>query len=296
VLEERAGLLADAVEAGIIAGIHYEGPFLSEARCGAQNPAFLVPATPTDATKLVEAGRGYAVSITLAPERCLDEDGREAVRLLVEGGILPSWGHSDCTVSQANEAVEMGVDLLAENKIRGGKATVTHLFNGMPPMHHRSPGPIPALLSSAQDGEIIAEMICDGVHLDPLLVNEVAQIVGRDNAVFVTDSMAAAGMADGDYVLGPNAVTVADGVARLTEGGNLAGGTSHIMDQVRIAVVDGGIPLEDAVYMASKQGAKVLGLEDRGEIKVGLRADILVASDDLHPVRVFRNGASVVAQ
>ena len=122
VLEERAGLLADAVEAGIIAGIHYEGPFLSEARCGAQNPAFLVPATPTDATKLVEAGRGYAVSITLAPERCLDEDGREAVRLLVEGGILPSWGHSDCTVSQANEAVEMGVDLLAENKIRGGKA------------------------------------------------------------------------------------------------------------------------------------------------------------------------------
>ena len=296
VLEERAGLLADAVEAGIIAGIHYEGPFLSEARCGAQNPAFLVPATPTDATKLVEAGRGYAVSITLAPERCLDEDGREAVRLLVEGGILPSWGHSDCTVSQANEAVEMGVDLLAENKIRGGKATVTHLFNGMPPMHHRSPGPIPAMLSSAQDGEIIAEMICDGVHLDPLLVNEVAQIVGRDNAVFVTDSMAAAGMADGDYVLGPNAVTVADGVARLTEGGNLAGGTSHIMDQVRIAVVDGGIPLEDAVYMASKQGAKVLGLEDRGEIKVGLRADILVASDDLHPVRVFRNGASVVAQ
>ncbi len=293
VLEERAGLLADAAEQGVIAGIHYEGPFLSEARCGAQNPAYLVPATPADAQKLVEAARGYAVSITLAPEMCLGEDGQEAVRILVEGGILPSWGHSDCTITQANQAIDMGEQLLKAAPIRGGKATVTHLFNGMPPMHHRAPGPIPAMLAAAQEGRIIAEMICDGVHIDPLLVRESAQIVGRDNAVFVTDAMAAAGMADGNYVLGPNEVTVADGVARLTHGGNLAGGTSRLIDQVRTAVKEGGIPLVDAVFMASKQGARVLGLTDRGEIAPGLRADVVLADRDFNVVGVYRGGEPV---
>lgn len=292
VLEERAALLADAVEHNIVAGIHYEGPFLSEARCGAQNPAYLIPATPTDAQKLVQAARGYAVSITLAPERCLDEEGREAVQILVEGDVLPSWGHSDCTISQANEAVVLGVEDLRDTPqaVRGGKATVTHLFNGMPPMHHRAPGPIPAFLSCAQDGKIIVELICDGVHVDPLLVAEIVELVGRENAVFVTDSMAAAGMKDGAYVLGPNAVTVEGGVARLTEGGNLAGGTSHMMDQVRTAVNEAGIPLVDAVYLAATQGAQVLGLKDRGRIAVGLRADLVVATADFTASQVFRSG------
>lgn len=292
VLEERANLLADAVEEGIVAGIHYEGPFLSEARCGAQNPAYLVPATTADARRLVDAARGKAVSITLAPEHCLDDEGQRAVKTLVEGDILPSWGHSDCTVSQAAEAVDLGVDLIAAagQRVRGGRASVTHLFNGMPPMHHRSPGPIPALLTAAQEGRLVAELICDGVHVDPLLVAEMVQLVGRDNVVFVTDAMAAAGMADGEYVLGPNEVTVSDGVARLTHGGNLAGGTSRLVDQVRIAVTQGGLSVEDAVHLASKQGAKFLGLEDRGELKVGLRADVVVMTEDFRTEKVFREG------
>ncbi len=295
VLEERAALLAEAVEAGIIQGIHYEGPFLSKARCGAQNPAYLVPATPGDAQRLVEAARGYAVSITLAPEHCLDADGKEAVRILVEGDILPSWGHSDCTTAQANEALAYGYELLSATAqpVRGGKATVTHLFNGMPPMHHRSPGPIPALLNAAQERRIIAELISDGVHLDPALVTEIVELVGRENLVFVTDAMAAAGMADGDYVLGPNEVTVEGGVARLTHGGNLAGGTSHLLDQVRTAVTKGGVPVEDATYLASYQGARVLGLEDRGRLAEGLRGDALVVSTQFEVRSVFRAGQQV---
>ncbi len=295
VLEERASLLADAVEKGIIQGIHYEGPFLSEARCGAQNPKYLVPATPRDAQKLVDAARGYAVSITLAPEHCLDEDGRAAVAILINGGILPSWGHSDCTTAQAVEAIELGEALLeaAPTKIRGGVGTVTHLFNGMPPMHHRAPGPIPAFLAAASDGRLIAELISDGVHLDPALVKEIVDLVGRSNLVFVTDAMAAAGMKDGDYVLGPNEVTVLDGVARLTHGGNLAGGTSRLADQVKVAVRN-GVSITDAVYLATKQGAKVLGLEDRGEIAVGKRADVLVLSPELDVEQVYRLGERVV--
>lgn len=296
VLEERAALLADAVEAGIIIGIHYEGPFLSKARCGAQNPKYLVPATPADAQKLVDAARGYAVSITLAPEHCLDEDGRAAVEILINGGILPSWGHSDCTTAQANEAVDMGEALLdaTPQKIRGGLGTVTHLFNGMPPMHHREPGPIPALMAAASEGRLIAELISDGVHLDPALVTEVLNLVGRDNLVFVTDAMAAAGMEDGEYVLGPNAVTVLDGVARLTDGGNLAGGTSRLADQVKTAVQQGGVPLVDAIFLAAKQGAKVLGLTDRGEIAAGKRADVVVLTEDLDVQQVYRAGQLVI--
>lgn len=298
VLEERANLLADAVEAGIIAGIHYEGPFLSEARCGAQNPAYLIPATAADAGRLVAAARGYAVSITLAPEKCLDAQGRNAVATLVAGQIMPSWGHSDCTTAQANEAVDLGTALIAAQSPtpRGGRASVTHLFNGMPPMHHRAPGPIPALMAAAQDGRIVAELICDGVHVDPLLVSEVIKIVGRDNAVFVTDAMAAAGMDDGDYVLGPNEVTVTDGVARLTHGGNLAGGTSHLADQVRIAVRRGGIPVEDAVYLSSLQGARFLGLGDRGAIAKGMRADLVIMDEELNFVSAFRAGQVVGEQ
>ncbi len=296
VLEERASLLADAVEKGIIQGIHYEGPFLSKARCGAQNPKYLVPATPQDAQRLVDAARGYAVSITLAPEHCLDEDGREAVSILINGGLLPSWGHSDCTTAQANEAIELGQALLeaAPSKIRGGVGTVTHLFNGMPPMHHRAPGPIPAFLAAASEGRLIAELISDGVHLDPALVTEVLNLVGRSNLVFVTDAMAAAGMEDGDYVLGPNEVTVLDGVARLTHGGNLAGGTSRLADQVKVAVHQGGVSVVDAVYLATVQGAKVLGLEDRGEIAVGKRGDVLVLSPKLDVEQVYREGERVV--
>lgn len=297
VLEERAALLSDAVNAGIIAGIHYEGPFLSQARCGAQNPAFLVPATAEDARKLVAAADGNAVSMTLAPERCLDEEGRRAVEVLVEGAILPSWGHSDCTTAQANAAVTLGEETLEGQTPlpRGGRASVTHLFNGMPPMHHRAPGPIPALIAAAQEGRIVAEMICDGVHLDPLLVAEVVKIVGRENAVFVTDAMAAAGMEDGDYVLGPNEVTVKDGVARLTHGGNLAGGTSHLVDQVRTAVVEGGIALEDAVYLATVQGARFLGLDDRGAVAAGLRADLVLMDQDLRFAKAYRAGHPVSA-
>lgn len=295
-LVERATLLADAVDAGIVAGIHYEGPFLSEARCGAQDPAYLIPATPAEAEALVVAARGKAVAITVAPEHCLDMEGRSAIQILVEGNILPSWGHTDGSLAQSNEAIEMGAELLdaQPEQVRGGKATVTHLFNGMPPMHHRAPGPLPAFLESAKSGIVYAEMINDGVHIDPLLVAEMVELLGKENCVFVTDAMAAAGMADGEYVLGPQAVRVEGGVARLAHGDAIAGGTSRLLDQLKVATRQGGISLPDAVFLASTQGAAVLGLTDRGQLAEGLRADLLVTDGNLDVARVVRGGEDVI--
>ncbi len=296
ILEQRATLLAKAVGEGIIEGIHFEGPFLSEARCGAQDPRYLIPATPDVARRLVAAASGKAVSMTIAPERATGSEGREALEVLVGGDVLPSWGHTDSGIETAEAAVEAGLDLISDkaSPTRGGRATVTHLFNGMRPLHHRDPGPISVFLAAAERGDVVVEMINDGTHLDPQLVRQVLDIVGRDNAVFVTDAMAAAGMPDGDYVLGPQAVRVEGGVARLAEGGAIAGGTARLVDCVRTAVLKSGISLVDAVYLGTVQGAKILGLTDRGELAPGKRADLVVLDPgDLGVLRVVRGGELV---
>ncbi len=295
VLETRASLLADATERGIIQGIHYEGPFLNEIRCGAQDPRYLIPATPDVTRKLVDAARGQAVTITFDPARAATPEGRESVKILIDGDILPSWGHTDCGIEDAEAALKMGLSDIAakDTPTRGGRQTVTHLFNGMRPLHHRSPGPISVFLEAAQRGEVVVEMINDGTHLDPDLVRKVVEMVGRENAVFVTDAMAAAGMPDGDYQLGPQAVKVRDGVARLAEGDAIAGGTARLIDCVRTGYFKSGLSLVDSVYLATKQGADVLGLPDRGELAPGKRADLLVMTENLDVTAVVRKGQVV---
>ena len=159
-------------------------------------------------------------------------------------------------------------------------------------MHHRTPGPVPEFLAAAQRGECVLEMIGDGVHLNPAIVLDMFETLGRDNVVLVTDAMAAAGMADGDYVLGSQPVTVADGVARLTEGGAIAGGTAHLIDVVR-TTWQGGVDLVDAVYAASVQGAQILGDSSVGALQAGLWADVVVTDAELRPATVLRRGEAV---
>ncbi len=290
VLIQRAKTLADAAGQGVIMGIHFEGPFLSEARCGAQDPRYLADPTPQAMSELMQAAGGYALTMTIAPERSMNRTGIEALRVLTDAGAVPSWGHTDGGIEVTDEAIEVGVDLLAP---KGRRASVTHLFNGMRPLHHRDPGPISSYLRAATAGEVVVELICDGVHLDPALVGNVIDMVGRDNAIFVTDAMAAAGMDDGQYVLGPQEVVVKDGVARLVRTGSLAGGTSHISDGVRVAVQQGGVSLVDAVFMGSAQGARLFGWTDRGELAAGLRADLCALSEDLHVKGVVQAGKRV---
>lgn len=295
VLEEKGSLLAEAADRGIIAGFHYEGPFIAKEKAGAQNPKYIVPPTPADVEKLLKAARGQAYTMTIAPEKFLDEDGRKSLRTLIEGNVLPSWGHTIATVAQTNEAIAWGETYLEEQpkQVRGGKGTITHLFNGMPPMHHRNPGPIPASIRAAADGTVVAELINDGIHLDAGLVAEVVRTIGRENCVFVTDAMAAAGMADGQYVLGPQEVRVEDGVARLVHGDALAGGTSHLVEQIKVGVEQGGLPLVDCVYLASRAGANILGLEDVGRLTPGASADLLLTTEDFEVISVVKGGQKV---
>lgn len=296
-LRARASLLAGLVERGEVAGIHFEGPFVSHERKGAQDGEFIVDPDPDLTRDLLRAARGHTVTMTLAPEKPRAWGPGSVAEALIEGGALPSWGHTDSGPAATRSALEFSRSALAGTDPaarRSPRATVTHLFNGMRPLHHRDPGPVAEFVSDAARGGAVVEMICDGVHLDPSLVRDVYETVGRDNCVFVTDAMAAAGMPDGSYQLGPQAVTVAGGVARLTGGDSIAGGTAHLLDCVRVAVQRAGIPLVDAVHMASAQGASIVGDPRIGRLAPGCLADVVAVDDDLRPVGVWRRGTPVL--
>jgi N-acetylglucosamine-6-phosphate deacetylase len=259
----------------VIAGVHFEGPYLSGVRCGAQNPAFLRDPSAAELTALIKLGEGAVRMVTIAPEL---PGALSAVRLLTESGVIAALGHSDATYEQTLAGVAAG-------------ATVgTHLFNGMRPPHHREPGPVIALLGA---GSIVCELIADGIHLHPGMLAFAARAAGPDRAALITDAMDAAGMADGSYDLGGQAVVVKDRVARLARGGAIAGSTLT-MDAAFRQAVGAGIALPDAALMASTTPARTLGLLDRvGALEAGLRADLVVFSPDLQVKRVMRAGAWV---
>ncbi len=292
-LRQRVGVLTALAEAGEIAGIHLEGPFVSTLRCGAQDPALIQEPDAALVRELAALAHGYLVTMTIAPELAgiLGDGG--VVEALVEVGALPSFGHSDASWELTTEALAEGSRRLAAAPgRRSGRATVTHLFNAMRPIAHRDPGPVPAYLAAAGEGGAVVELIGDGTHLAPGLVRNIFSLVGAANIALVTDAMAAAGMADGSYRLGSQEVTVSDGVARLTHGGAIAGGTAHLLDVVRTTVA-GGVPLLDVVLAAATTPAVVLGDPTVGALEAGRRADVLVTDEDLRPLEVWRRGALV---
>ena len=297
VLRARAKTLAELAKADELAGIHFEGPFVSHERCGAQDPTFIVDPDADLTRTLIEDCQGYALSMTLAPEKPGAYGPGSVAEALIDGGALPSWGHTDSNSVKAREALAYSRERFAQVETkRGPRATITHLFNGMRPLHHRDTGPIAEFLSDAARGGAVAELICDSIHVDPSLVRDVYELVGREHVVLITDAMAAAGMADGQYTLGPQDVIVKDGVARLAQGNAIAGGTAHLMDCVRVAVTKGGIPLVDAVYMASVQGATILGDDTIGSLAAGKKADIVEVDSDLAVRRVWRRGTVVALE
>jgi N-acetylglucosamine-6-phosphate deacetylase len=261
------------VREGLLAGVHFEGPYLSTARCGAQNPAHLRDPSVEELRELVDLGGGAVRMVTLAPERTRALD---AIAYLRSAGVVAAVGHTDATYEQTRAAVDAGVTV------------ATHLFNGMRPAHHREPGPVVALLSSPG---VVCELVADGVHLHDGMLAFAASVAGPDRAALVTDAMAAAGMGDGRYELGGQAVVVAGRVARLAEGEALAGSTLTMDAALRRAVA-AGVPLVDACRMAATTPARAIGLADRlGAVVSGLRADLVVLDDGLHVVRVMRAGA-----
>jgi N-acetylglucosamine-6-phosphate deacetylase len=288
VLERRIGALLPLVRSGQLAGIHLEGPFLAAARCGAQDPRSIVPGDPRLLDELLDAGRGAVRSMTLAVETPRRD---ELLALLAAADVVPSYGHTDASAAVTREAVAA---------VGGRRLSATHLFNGMPPLQSRAPGPVGACLAAAARGEMVVELIGDGVHLADETVAMVFELLGPERIALVTDAMAAAGMPDGRYPLGPMTVDVVRGVARLASEpgttGAIAGGTARLLDVVRRAVQLAGVPLVDAVTAATATPARLLGLDaDVGDVAPGRRADLLITDPGLRPAAVLRAGRRVDA-
>ena len=264
--------LADLVEAGDLAGIHLEGPWLSPLHHGAHDPLLLRDPVIDDIDDLLGARPGVVKMVTIAPEL---PGGLDAVRRIVSHGAIAAIGHTDADAALAVASIDAGVTL------------ATHLFNAMPPIHHRTPGPVLALL---QDPRVAVELVADGVHLHPLTVEHAARSAGAARTVLVTDAMAASGVSDGEYLLGDLVVDVVDGVARLREGGAIAGSTLTLAAALRFASTVAGVPFEHALAAVTTTPAAVLGRTDVGNLEPGARADIVVLDETLTVREVFRAG------
>jgi N-acetylglucosamine-6-phosphate deacetylase len=281
-LRARITALLPLVRSGVLAGIHLEGPFLSVARCGAQDPRAIVPGDPVLLRALLEAGEGTIRSVTLAPET---ERLEELLAVLADADVTPSFGHTDASAATTTAAIAA---------VGGRRLGATHLFNGMPPLLSREPGPVAACLAAAARGDMVVELIGDGVHLAAETVATVFDLVGAEQIALTSDAMAAAGMPDGRYPLGPMTVDVRDGVARLAADdapGAIAGSTARLVDVLRRTVRDAGVGLPEAVTAATATPARLLGLDDEvGDVTVGRRADLLLTDADLRPEAVLRAG------
>lgn len=296
----RTATLAELADAGELAGIHLEGPYLSRHRCGAQSPEHMTDGRPGTVRRVAQAARGWLTTMTIAPDVPGVTGPGGVAATLADVGALPSFGHTDATDVVMERALAEARAALAAPGTRSARPTVTHLFNGMAPWHHRTPGPVPAALAAAARGDAVIELVADGVHLAPGTIKAVFALVGAANIALITDAMAAAGMPDGEYVLGPAAVVVRDGVARLApapgeaaDSGAIAGGTAHLLDVLRTTVA-AGVDLVEAVTAATATPAAVLGRTDIGALAAGLRADVLEVGEDMRPLRVMRAGGWLV--
>ena len=237
-------------------GIHLEGPFLSHARRGVHPPANLLPPTITTFDRLWQAARGQIRVMTLAPEL----DG--ALELIAEAtrrGVCVSIGHSDADLAAARAGVAAGA------------RHATHGFNAMRPLDHREPGIVGEMLT---DSSLSADIIVDGIHLDPAIVDLFLKAKGADGAVLITDAISATGMPEGRYRLGPFEVEVKNG--RCMAGEKLAGSVLTMDKAVRNVMKFAHWDLQRALRLATLNPARVAGFPNRGKLEVGAAADVVV--------------------
>jgi N-acetylglucosamine-6-phosphate deacetylase len=275
-LRERLAEVAELTASDpLVLGSHLEGPFLAAARRGAHNPAFLRPPDQATIEGLVEAAAGTLRQVTLAPEL---PGGLDAVSQFSGSGVVVAVGHTEADLDQTRAAFERGARIL------------THVFNAMPGIHHRDPGPV---VAGIDDPRVSLELVLDGHHVHP----DVAEMVFRaapGRVALITDSMAAAASADGDYRLGSLNVSVRNGLAVLSGTSTIAGSTLTQDAALRNAVTAVGLSLPDAVAALTAVPARAMGLGSQlGLLEPGYAADIVVLDDDLLVTGVWAAGTQL---
>ena len=254
---ERAGA-TPAFEGARPIGIHLEGPFLSHARRGVHPTALLLNPTLERFDRFWQASRGHMKMLTIAPEL----PGALGVISEAAGrGVCVSLGHSDADFAASIRGIEAGA------------RHATHTFNAMRPLGHRDPGILGAVLT---DSRVTADIIADGIHLDPAIVRLFLKLKGTEQSVLITDAIAATGMPDGEYRLGPLEVEVTNG--RCLSGGSLAGSVLTMDRAVRNVMTFAGWELAEAVKLATHNPAKAAGLDRAGLLEPGAPADLVVLS------------------
>ncbi|WP_029150467.1 N-acetylglucosamine-6-phosphate deacetylase [Microbacterium indicum] len=265
-VDALARRIPELVGEGIV-GIHLEGPFLAPERRGAHDGRMLVHPTPAAVERLIKAGEGRIVQVTIAPEL---PHALDAIRRFAAAGIRVAVGHTTADADTTRAAIDAGATLL------------THAFNAMPGIHHRDPGPIP---TAAADPRVTLELIADGVHVSGDVMRMLL-LTAPGRVAIVTDAMSATGMPDGAYALGGLDVEVERGVARLAGGGAIAGSTLTLDDGVR-RVAALGVPLADAVAAATSVPAAALGLAGLGSLRPGSTGGAVLWSEGLEAERVW---------
>ncbi len=235
-------------------GIHLEGPFVSHAKRGVHPPAHILEPSIAVFDRFWRAARGHIRVLTIAPE---EPGALELIEYATALGVRISIGHSNAIASEARAA------------IAAGAVSATHTFNAMRPLDHREPGILGVVLD---DETLFAELICDGVHVAPEIVRLWLKAKGPDHGILITDSMAAAGMPEGEYTLGGMPVTVAGGVCLAD--GVLAGSVLTLDQAVTNLQTMTGTDLATSVRLASINPARMAGFEGVGEVRVGASADL----------------------
>lgn len=254
-------------------GINMEGPFISPAKKGAQDERNIIPCDVKVCERFLEVSEGLVKFMGIAPE-----ESENAVSFIeaVKDKVNVSLAHTNADYDTAMAAFNAGAD------------HAVHLYNAMPAFTHRAPGVIGAVYDSKH---VMAEIICDGVHIHPAAVRATFEMMGEDRMILISDSMRAAGMPDGSYTLGRLDVNVVGNRATLASDGAIAGSVTNLMDCMKTAVKTMNIPLETAVACATINPAKSLGIDaEYGSIRAGKKAHIVLMDQELNVQQVIKDG------
>lgn len=270
-----AAVIEEGYQGAEILGIHFEGPYLDMAYKGAQPPEAIAKPSVEQFKMYQDAAKGWIKYITISPEH--DEDF-ELIRYCAEHGVVVSMGHSSATYEEALMAVA------------NGATSMTHVYNGMTPLHHRNPGLVGAALRIR---DIYGEIIGDGHHSHVGALNLFFQSKGRERGILVTDSLRAKHCPPGgDYQLGGHDIEIGeDGLARLKGTDTIAGSTLQMNQGLRILIEEAGVPVDTAINACTLNPARCLGVDDRkGKICAGYDADLVVLDKDYRVVQTWCRG------